>query len=286
MRRFIEGTSGWLFGLALTIFFVSIWGRAVVIDTEAIAESVAPLSQSTTLVDRFADWLGDELVDSGVDPALAEDAVDRAMSSSEIDDVLNELVVAVVEAAGTGGIAGSSVDVGAILEPATHDIVVAFNSAGLSVPENEVQGVLEDLDPLVITEPGGRALVGPGSQLAGRLGVATVLALSVMIVTGVMMVRSSDDRMASIRQLLTRIALGGLSFGVFLRIGSWVLDPGGGRAPISDSLSHLALAKWFTPLIVAGLAGAAIGATWLIRREIRPGEESQTPAAEPTLREG
>ena len=54
VRTSTRATAGWVFGLAATILFISLWGRAIVVDTEALAEAAAPLSGSVAVVDLFA----------------------------------------------------------------------------------------------------------------------------------------------------------------------------------------------------------------------------------------
>jgi hypothetical protein len=97
------------------------------------------------------------------------------------------------------------------------------------------------------------------------LGIASVLAGAAMVVFGAMYVLVSDNRVRAMRTLSTRFAVGALTFALLLKFGSWVLDPGGGRAPVSESLSQLADSKWLIPAFI-GLA-ASMGALffWLIR---------------------
>ena len=72
MRDSAKSTLGWAFGISLTILFISLWGRAVVVDTDTLGESLAPLSGSAMVVEYVADWMGQELVESGVDPDLVD----------------------------------------------------------------------------------------------------------------------------------------------------------------------------------------------------------------------
>ncbi|MGB7861106.1 MAG: hypothetical protein WBM90_11465, partial [Acidimicrobiia bacterium] len=70
-RSAATATSGWVFGLAVTVMLISLWGRAVVVDTDALADAAAPLSGSATVIEMFTDWLTDEFVDNGIDTGLA-----------------------------------------------------------------------------------------------------------------------------------------------------------------------------------------------------------------------
>ena len=286
MKRVMEGASGWLFGLAVTVLLISIWGRALVVDTDALAESLGPLSQSVTVVDQFADWLGSELTGAGVDPALADEAVKSALGGSAVDDALNDLVLEVVVSAATSDPGGASVDVASILAPAVPEIAVSLTSSGVPVTEGQVEEVVDGLDPLVIIEPGQAPPVGPESPIATRLGTATVLALMAMVVAGSISITAASDRIGTARKLLIRVSLSGLTFGLLLKLGSWILDPGGGRAPVSQTLSGLAEAKWLVPVSVAGLAAALAGLTWLVRRGVKPEAAIPEPHGEPIRQPG
>ncbi len=43
-KSVLKGISAWLFGLATTVFLIAMWGRAVVIDVDALEASAAPLA--------------------------------------------------------------------------------------------------------------------------------------------------------------------------------------------------------------------------------------------------
>ena len=269
MRPFVNKSLGWLFGLALSILFISLWGRAVVIDSDGLSDAMGPLAGSTVVTDRLADWLEEELIDSGADREVAGAAVETALRASAMDEVLDSLVDAVVLAAASPAAEGSTVDVGAIIAPAVPEITASLEAAGTTLSEDEIAGILDSLEPLVITEPGTRPVIGRNSELASRLGLATVLAILVMTASGSLLVMTSSDRPGELRLLLEKAALGGLSFAVLLRLGSWVLDPGGGRAPVSRAFSMLLGNHWTVPLAVG--VGAALGASllWLFRRRRR-----------------
>ncbi|HEX2403830.1 MAG TPA: hypothetical protein VHM29_03930, partial [Acidimicrobiia bacterium] len=53
-RRFAVGVAGWVFGLASTVLLVGIWGRAVVVDTTELADTLSPLAAGDMVSDRLA----------------------------------------------------------------------------------------------------------------------------------------------------------------------------------------------------------------------------------------
>lgn len=86
----------------------------------------------------------------------------------------------------------------------------------------------------------------------------------------------SEDRRAVLRSLLHRLAIGALGYAVIFQLGAWILDPGGGRAPVRSAAARLIGAKLWVLLAVA--AGAA-GAGWLLRR--RRSNGGKGPGGEP-----
>ncbi len=282
LREGLRPVLSWVFGICLSVLFVSLWGRAVVSDTETLGESLAPMAQSQAVVDVVTGWLGDQMVSAGADRQVVEPALDHFLETSDVGVALDTLVADVVTAAASVDPAGSTVDVRGVVAPAIPEVAAELSSLGYGTTESTIRSMVEDLDPLVIREPGQRALVGPGSPAASRLGTAFLLALVGVIVFGTSTVYLSEDRVAAVRGLLSRIALGGLSFAIFLRIGSWVVDPGGGRAPVSATVSNLAASKWTVPLQVGLVAGLLALTIYYGRKLVRRVGESRTPAERPT----
>lgn len=282
--RFASGVSGWLFGLASTVLLVGLWGRAVVVDTDALAESLTPLAGSDVVADRFSTWLETELVQSGVDGPTASVAADQVLEHPAVGPLLEDLVAEGIEAAASADPTGSSVDVAGILGPSSAEITAGLNAAGVPVSPEQVEVALSELDPLVIREPSDRPLLGASSPLASTLGTGALLGVVLMLISGSAYVLSSRDRVRALRSLLNRFALGALSFAVLLKIGSWIVDPAGGRAPVGESLALVADSKWVVPLSLGlGSLGAACIA-WLFRKRMRPAATSR-PAPEQSIRQ-
>ncbi|HEY5890695.1 MAG TPA: hypothetical protein VIW94_08355 [Acidimicrobiia bacterium] len=266
----IASTAAWIFGIATSVLFGALWGRAVVIDTDELGESLSPLSESGEVANAFSEWMTTELVESGVPQGEAEDATQAALATTAVSAALEDLVVDVVDAAATDGAHGGSVDMAAALAPAVPALTESLQSSGIPVSEPQVAAVVADLDPLVIREPDEAAIVGGSSGLASRLGTAVLVAIVAQIVFGSLYVFAGTDRLQRMKTLLTRFALTGMSFAILLKLGSWVLDPNGGRAPISETLSLLADSKWVIPAMV-GVAGAiAAVLVWMVRASVTP----------------
>lgn len=281
----VAGTSGWLFGLAATVLLVGLWGRAMVVDTDQLAESLTPLAASEVVAERVSDWLESELVGSGIDGVTASIAAAQVLEHPAVGPLVEELVVVGVDAAASVDPSGGTVDVGRVLLPAAEQITNGLVEAGLPVTQAQVEDGLAALDPLVIREPAQAAIVGSESPLASTLGIAVLLGSLLMLVSGSAYVTAHRDRHLALRSLLNKFALGALSFAVLLKIGAWLVDPEGGRAPVGESLARLADSKWMVPLIL-GLVSLAGGfAVWLFRKKVRPVAVSPTQTEQPIRQE-
>jgi hypothetical protein len=264
-RRFAIGVAGWVFGLAATVLLGGVWGRAVVVDTNELVDTLSPLAASELVAGRISAWLESELAGSGVGEAEAAAAARQILSHPAVGPVVEQLVAEGVEAAATGDPGGTSVDVAGILIPATGQITTGLNEAGVPVTEEQVGTALTRLDPITIRDAADQPLVGAGSPLGAIL----------MTISGTAYVVMSRDRVKAARALVTRFALGALSFAVILRIGSWLVDPAGGRAPFRESIALLADSKWMVPLTIGLAAAGAALIMRIARRTVRPAATSR-----------
>ena len=264
-NRILTSLAAWVFGLATSILFISLWGRAVVIDTDELGDSLRPMSQSEQVAGAFSEWMTTELVESGVPVETAEEATDAALVGEGVSVALEDLVVEVVDAAASDNAAGAVVDVASTLQPAVPSVTAALVGSGMNITESQVSSVIAGLDPLVIRRPGEPPVIGTSSSLATRLGTAAILAVLFQVIFGSVYVLTASDRLKRARTLLSRFALTGLSFAVLLKLGSWMLDPEGGRAPVSESLSLLANSKWALPAVIGAVGAVAAFMVWLVR---------------------
>ncbi len=283
--RLTAGISGWLFGLASTVLLVGLWGRAVVVDTDELAQTLSPLAASDMVADRLADWLETELVDAGMDGASATDAAGEVLTHHAVGPLLEDLVAEGVGAASSSDPSGGTVDVGALLQPASGEITAGLTAAGLAVTEAEVSSALADLDPLVIRGAADRPLIGESSPLASTMGAAVWLGALLMTVSALAYTTSHRDRLRALRSLLNRFALGALSFAVLLKIGGWLVDPAGGRAPVGETLALLADSKWMLPLSLGLTSFFCAGIVWLFRKRVTPVAVSPSQPEQPIRQE-
>ncbi len=265
VSRSLSSLSAWVFGLATSVLLISIWGRAVVVDADELSSNLRPISQSEEVSGRFTDWMAQQLVESGIPEEQAESAAEVSVTLPTVENAIGNLVEDVVLAAASPDPGPRAVDVSGALAPAVPDVTRAVVAAGVPVTEEQVGAVVSGLDPLVIRQPGEPPVIGQASPVAGKLAVATVVALAAQVVFGSIYVLLGENRLNAAKTLFTRFALGGISFAVLLKLGSWVADPEGGRAPVSQSISLVADSKWALPAVLGVGAGVAAVFFWMAR---------------------
>lgn len=253
----------WVYGISISVTLVSLWGRAVVLDTDLMAAGAGDAATSHLVSQRIESWLIGELGGiPGVDRATAERAASAVVTEPDLAQTMDELVRAVVLAAAAPADHPATVDVAGTLGPAVPTITRALDGAGMGVTESQVAAVVGALDPLAVKSPDARPLLGRGSKAANALSVATMLGVVVAAGSGVAAVRLSDDRRRMVKSLLIRIAVSALGFAVMFRLGAWILDPGAGRSPVRVAAARVAAAKLWLPLALSSMAA---GTVWLLR---------------------
>jgi hypothetical protein len=277
-RRFGPPVVLWVFGIATTISLVSLWGRAVVLDTGLIRSAAATAATADLVVDRVETWVVGELPEVEGTGLLEE-----AFAQPGVEQAIVGLVEAVVVAASQPVGGTVVVDVAEHLAPAAEVIAGLAAEQGRPLEEAAVADAIARLRPIVIRSEGSAPIVGAGSSAARGLYLATLAALAVMIVAGSGAVALADDRRLMVRSLFNRIAVSALSFAIITRLASWVLDPGRGRSPARSAVAELVGAKWWVPLVVAAGAGIAGAIVWWRRRiPVTPEAAPPPPSAVPT----
>lgn len=261
VRRWTIAVLLWLYGISITIFLFSIWGRAVAADDELLADAAGRAAGSDLVASRVESWFDEVLSEEGLPGA--EGGVSRLIVAvpevrSATADLVGQLVQATARPSGPQVV----IDVAEGYRPAVPAVTSALTGVGIPVSESQVAAVVAQLDPLVIDVDPDRPPVGSRSAAARSLTVATMVALGSMVVSGGGATLACRDRRAMLRSLLNRLAVSGFTYFVFFRISSWVLDPRGGRATVRGGLAEIVGSKLWIPLLVAAVAG---GAGWTVR---------------------
>ena len=260
----------WVFGLSTTLLLVGIWGRAVTIDENTIAQSTEAALSADLVTDRVWDWVGDGLAATdGISPVDADRVLDEVRDRPEalgaVDALVDQVVQALVAPPGTE----TTIDVALALAPLVPEVVSGLSAQGVDVPAESVEAAVDSLDPVAL-DAGEAVSVGVVTDQATAVLTLGVLAAAGMLVMfGSVAVVIAEERWLMVRGLAMRIAFSGLSFAMLFRFGGWILDPDGGRSPLRRS-SAILVASNLHVFVIIGLGAALIAATiWVVRRPQR-----------------
>ncbi len=263
-RRFVRGTSFWLFGLSASVLIGSLWGSAVTGSRTAVADVMGDLAAEQIAQERFAGWIIDGLTSVGL--IVPDDApvADRIMALPETEQALAELTDQVVDAAFAPVGSTAVVDPAAALLPAVPALTGVLADEGVAVGEGTVAAMVSSIEPIPLDDIGEFRVTSAATKASAALSLAAVLSGIAMVVFGGGAVLTSPDRVAAVRNLAYRLMLTSLSLAVMLRLGSWIADPRGGASPLGTGVSTLLGSHTYIPLAMAG--AAAVVATRVRRR--------------------
>ena len=255
----------WVFSVCTTLLLIGLWGRSVASDHVTLEASTRAVLESELIHERIESWISEALVTAAeVGGAEAADLTARLQASTEMQDVIalfvDEAVTTALAPPGTS----PTIDVAEILEPAIPLLADEFSAAGLEGGVRRIQDTLDDLAPLVV-DP--EATASPSSIARSAVSLAStvvVIALIGMVVTGGLALLLAERPLQQLRALAMRISLSALTFAVILRLGSWAVDPAGGRSPIAAGSSVVLRSNWGILAFVAGggLLLAALAIAW------------------------
>lgn len=273
-RRLLISVVLWVYGISITVFLVSIWGRSVASDTGLVSSAASHLVESDFVTSRIEGWFERALGDVGVaDGGTSAQIVALPEVRAATAELIGEAVVEMAHA-DDGPVV---VDVAAAYRPAVPAVTVALRTMGMEVTEAQVGAVVDRLEPLVLAPESDRPMVGPGSGPARTLTVATLVGLASLLSSGGLAIYLAEDRRQMIKTLLTRLAVSAFTFAVFFRLSAWVMDPRGGRAGVSGAVAEVLVSKLWVPLLITAIAGAS---AWAVRQ--RHGSASRWAGGSPS----
>lgn len=278
----------WAFGLSTTLLLLGMWGRAVTSDQATLTRSTEAALSADVVAERVFDWVEDgiaaatDLPISDIEPAIA--AIEASPEADQAVAALVEDAVAVLMApAGTD----PSIDVMAALGPLVPRFVAELSQRDVDVSEGAVVVALAELDEVEVDTGVAAGLPSIATEAGSILTLGVVLAATVLLAAGLAAIALSEDRVAMVRSLGTRLALSGVSFAILFRFGGWALDPDGGRSPLMRSGAIVIGSNQQAFLMVAAigaLTAAVSGAAWWLmrRRNAPPPRPSTVEDDEPT----
>jgi hypothetical protein len=253
LRKSTLGVVLWAFGLSTTLFLIGMWGRAVVLDEATVSSSVRTALEAETIADQLYTWLADGLEEAGGLPAGDVQAGivelrELPETDAVIGDLLDQVVGAVMAPAGSEPV----IDLGETLRPLVSVIESGLEGRGYAVEDGAVSNALDQLDPVELETEQFVGFAAVAEDAGAALTLIVVLTLSSLLVAGAAAIALSDDRVAMMRSLLTRVAVSGLTYAVIFNVGGWVLSPEGGRSPLLASGGILLRSNAHVFLLMAG----------------------------------
>lgn len=251
----------WVFGLSTTLLLVAMWGRAITVDQNTVAESASVFVDADVAQNRVVDWIEDAMIQTqAIGHAEATAVIESVRATPQMDQAIQNLTSAFVAALFAPEGTDPVVDIREAMEPAVPVIASELAQRNMPVSEDAIVAVLDanDLD-LSTGENGNVAAVVREART--MVSTAAVLAFAVMLLAGATAVSLSEEKFAMVRTLGIRVLLSAVSFALFFRLGGWALDPERGRSPIAGGTGVLLGSNGHVFLITAVIAGmvATIG---------------------------
>lgn len=261
-RRLLVGVVLWVYGISITVFLFSIWGRSVAADTDLLATAASNAAESELVSARVEAWFDRVIGQAGVDESTSGRLSTAIVALPEVKQATADLIGEAVVAMASPSQQPIVVDVAAAYRPAVPAVAQSLTAAGIEVGEVEVAAVVDRLEPLVLAAGRERPLVGPESDTAQTLTLATLVALLLMAAAGGAALYLSEERTTMVRTLLSRLAVSAFTFVVFFRLSAWIVDPRGGRMGVGGGLAELLGSRLWIPLLITAVAGTG---AWAVR---------------------
>ena len=262
----------WAFGLATTLLLLGLWGRAVVHDETTVQASARSVVNAEVATDRIYSWIEEGVAtSSNIDAAVVEQAVIDLREQPEIEAVVGAVVDQFVAALFLPDGEVATIDLAGSIEPVVPLVVAGLAAHDVVVDEATVTVALANAETIDLETGGAATVVRVVEDVRSIVSLIVVVAGITLLLTGSSAVWLSEDRLAMMRKLATRILISALSFAVLFQFGSWALDPKRGGSPIAGGGSILLESNGEVFLGAAlGAAGIAGGVVWVVwRRAIR-----------------
>jgi hypothetical protein len=272
----------WAFGLATTLLLVGLWGRAVTHDQATVEESVRSVVDAEVASDRIYTWIEDGVMSAtDIDSVTTQRVISGLRDHPEVEGAVDDLVGQFIGALFSADGGETTVELTDTLAPVVPLLVSGFAAYDVSLDEAVVAAALAEAESLDLETGDVAAVARLVDNARALLSLIVVISAAILAVTGSIAVWLSQDRLAMIRTLATRIALSALSFAVLFRVGSWALDPDRGGSPIARGGSIL-LGSNSDVFLFAAFFGAAVasGVGWFVWRRRRRADRSLSASAQ------
>ena len=271
----------WAFGLSTTTLLVGVWGRSVASDEAAISTSISSALDAETMSDQLTEWVVDEALSlPGSTAANLDAAVQQVATSPTAQTALEKLIEDFITAASAPPGASTVIDVRSSLEPLSGEVASALTAFDIEVSPTTVDGLLTQLEGLVLTSSEPVLAQRPVATAVGALTVVMLVGAGCLLAFGSLAAFLSGEPLAMLRTLANRLVVSAATFAIFLRISAWAIDPGGGRAPIRTGGAVLLGSNQG---VVWALALVGVGISAVASAQIRSRRAKQSSTTPPDL---
>ncbi|GMR03067.1 MAG: hypothetical protein BMS9Abin20_1428 [Acidimicrobiia bacterium] len=276
----------WGFGLATSLFLIGTWGRAVVVDTPTIEETTRTIIDADVATVRINAWLEDGLAAAtATDSDTVHTIAEAIEATPEYEAAVQVIIAQFVDSLFAPEGEDPVVDVERLLAPLVPVVVAEFQEREIPIDPGQIEGVLDAAGTIELDTGRAGSVASVVRDARVFLTQVVLVALALLLVTGVLAMYLADERFAMLRTLSTRVVLSAVSYAVVFRLASWALDPGRGRSPVAGGGSVLlgSNGQVFV-FLAAGAALVAGGGAWFARRR-RCGLEKPADGVDDDTRE-
>ena len=256
----------WVFGLSTTVLLVGIWGRTVTSDQTAIEASAQAVLESDAVADRITGWIagGVESAAGELPEGVAAVTANAVWHRSETRAVLAGAVDRLVAAALAPPGESVPIDLADLLRLLIPIVMSELSDIGVNVTKNTMESALAELPAINVGSEADVDVAGVVADARSTFTRVVAVAMIAMLASGIAAVAFAEQRLQQIRSLAIRVVVSAVTFSVLLRVGSWALDPGGGRSPLAEGGSVILSSSGHVLVIAALVAGgvaffAAVG---------------------------
>ncbi len=258
----------WGFGLATSLFLIGMWGRTVVVDTPTIEETARTIVDADVATERVNAWLEDGLAAATATESDTVHAIAEAIEATpEYEAAVQAIIAQFVDSLFAPEGEDPVVDVERVLAPLVPVVVSEFQEREIPIDPGQIEGVLDAAGTIELDTGQAGSVASVVRDARVFLTQVVLVALALLLATGVLAMYLAEERFAMLRTLSTRVVLSAVSYAVIFRLASWALDPGRGRSPVAGGGSVLLGSNTQVfAFLAAGAAVIAGGGAWFAWR--------------------
>jgi hypothetical protein len=263
------GVALWMFGLATSLFLLGMWGRTVVVDNQTLESSVRTIIDADIATGRINTWFEEGLATAvDLDSETARSVVSAIESRPEYREAVDAIIGGFVDTlfSADGDVGG--VDLEATLSPLVPIVAAELVRRDVPVETERIEHALDDAGVLELDTGEAASVAAVVTDARVFLTEVVVVSFLGMIITALIAISLTTERLVMVRQLSTRVMVAAVSYAMILRLAGWALDPRRGRSPIAGGTAIIFSSNSQVFLVFGGIAaGVAVFGYWLVARD-------------------